>query len=212
MSDTKQLSLSWMRAGSISGIAGIAAYLLAAFVPLPDFLSYLTAFAFGPLVSIGMMGLYHGLSFEKPTPLTQIAAMFGVAAGITVLLMLTVQQAIFSELKTETENNAAPLLPMLKNGLNAVHYGMDIAWDVLISTSVVLFGWAMFRNKFFGKIVGLTGVLLGLLLLSFNLWFFPVPPASISSIDWGPFVALWMVVAFVILLRVSQRVGGDRDK
>jgi hypothetical protein len=37
------------------------------------------------------------------------------------------------------------------------------------------------------------------LLLGFNLWSFPEPPASANSIDWGPFVALWLLATFAML-------------
>jgi len=46
------------------------------------------------------------------------------------------------------------------------------------------------------------------LLLAFNLWYFPTPPASAESIDWGPFVAVWFVVIFVRLLGTEKWARG----
>lgn len=52
--------------------------------------------------------------------------------------------------------------------------------------------------------VGGLAVVLGLLLLGLNLRHFPVPPAESASIAWGPFVALWMMVVFALLVRQAR--------
>jgi hypothetical protein len=202
-----------MRTGGLCGLLGIAAYLAAAFAPLPDVLGYAAAFAFGPLLALGAIGLYHALAFERRTPLLQTAVVFAVGAGFTVLIMLTTQQAIFGVMKDVAARNAGVLdaaqttsLGTLKEGLNAVHFGIDVAWDVLISVAVILFAAAMLGHPKFGRILGGLGIVLGALLLGYNLWYFPVPPASAHSVDWGPFVALWLLVTFALLLRVPKWV------
>jgi hypothetical protein len=210
------LSLKWIGVGGICGLLGIGAYLAAAFAPLPDILSYAAAFAFGPLVAVGSTGLYHCLAIERRGPLVQIAALFGIAGGFTVLIMLTTQQAIFGVMKTTiagaSDQVAADVYRKVSEGLNAVHLGIDVAWDVLISVAVILFGIAMLRHPKFGRVLGGLGILAGGLLLTFNLWYFPAPPASANSIDWGPLAALWFVAVFIQLLRAQiwarERVAG----
>ena len=198
-------SLAWIRTGGVCGLLGIASYLAAAFAPLPDVAAYAAAFAFGPLLAVGLAGARHLLVLERPGPLVDVAALFGVAAGFTVLAMLTVQQAIFGRsaaaIAAAGETPDAQVLRQVRDGLNSVHLGLDVAWDVLIATSVLLFGLAMLRHPRFGHVLGGLGVALGALLLGFNLWFFPTPPASAGSIDWGPFVALWSLAVFVQQLR-----------
>lgn len=204
-------SASWSRVGGVCGLLGIASYLAAAFAPLPEVLGYAAAFAFGPLLAIGLLGLHHDLAGRRPGPLPQIAAAFGVAAGFTVLIMLTVQQAIFGvmgRLPAAADEASKASRAQLEAGLDAVHYGVDVAWDVAISVAVVLFAVAMVRDRRYGRILGGLGAALGLLLLGFNLWYFPQPPASAGSIDWGPAVALWLLAAFVFLLRSSRRRTG----
>jgi len=199
------LSLSWMRAGGVCGLLGIGAYLAAVFAPLPDTLAYTAAFAFGPLLAIGAAGLYHCLALERRGPLLQVAAIAAIAGGVTVLIMLSTQQAIFSMMEraiAEASDSAtADVYRKVADGLNAVHLGIDVAWDVLISVAVILYGFAMMGHPKFGRVMGALGVALGGLLLGFNLWYFPVPPAGAHSIDWGPFVALWMLATFVLVLR-----------
>ena len=54
-----------------------------------------------------------------------------------------------------------------------------------------------------------AGTIDGLLLLVFNVWTFPVPPAEVGSIDFGPFVRLWYRVVTVFLLRGRRSLGAD---
>lgn len=200
--------IAWSRTGGICGLAGIAAYMAAAFVPLPPIATYTAAFAFGPLLAVGLMGLAQCLAARRPGPLPLIAAAFGTAAGFTVLIMLTVQQAIFGMLGRlpagEEGSPARASYEQLEAGLDAIHFGIDVAWDVAISVAVVLFAAAMIRDARFGPVLGWLGGALGLLLLGFNLWHFPVPPAGADSIDWGPAVALWLLAVFVFLLRAGR--------
>jgi len=71
---------------------------------------------------------------------------------------------------------------------------------------VILLGISMVKHPAFGKILGGAGIILGGLLLAFNLYYFPTPPATAESIDWGPAVALWMVVSYVFLLKSTAWV------
>lgn len=210
MTNTVELKRAWVNVGAICGLASIVSYLSAAFVPLPDTLSYVAAFAFGPLVAIGALGLYHCLALHRDGPLVQIATLFAMGAGITVLIMLATQQSIFGVMSAARANTADPIAKdvyeKIALGLNSIHWGMDIAWDMLIGAAVVLFGISMLTHPKFGKIFGTLGIVLGLLLLGFNLYHFPTPPASVDSIDWGPFVALWMTAAFILMLRARAWV------
>ena len=217
MTQDGDLSVGWIRAGGVCGLFAVGAYAAAAFAPLPDTPGYAAAFAFGPLLGLGAVGLYHCLALQRRGPLVQIAALFAVAGGITVLVMLTVQQAIFGlteqAIAEAADPGAADVYRKIAHGLNAVHFGIDVAWDVLISVAVILFGIAMLRHPKFGRVHGGIGIVLGALLLGFNLWYFPTPPASADSIDWGPFVALWFVVTSVRLLRAErwarEKIAGE---
>ena len=208
MDHNLNLKLSWIRAGWVCGLVGVAAYLLAIFAPLPDTLSYVAAFSFGPLLAVGAIGLYHCLSLHRNGPLVQTAALFASAGGVTVLLMLSTQQAIFSTMRSAvtqaTDPSSKEMYGKVREGLNGVQLGMDVAWDVLITVAVILFGVAMLRHPRFGKIIGSLGIVLATLALAFNLYYFPTPPADAGSIDWGPFVALWFVAVFVMMVRAEK--------
>jgi hypothetical protein len=202
LSATSDLHVTWARIGGAAGVIAVASYLAAAFVPMPDVLALSAAFAFGPLLAVGCVGLHRGSPAWSGRPLAQIAAGLAVAAGATVLSMLSVQQAVFATVRNlrgaGASGDVASVDALAALG-NAVHLGIDVAWDVLISAAVILFGVAMLGRPGMGRIMGALGVALGALLLGFNLWYFPEPPASANSIDWGPFVALWLLVTFVTL-------------
>lgn len=195
--------LQWIKTGAIAGVTGIVCYFAAAFIPLPDSLSYLAAFAFGPLLAIGLTGLYFFLSATDKSPRVTIAWVSAIAAGVVLLIMLTVQQSIFSIIvnaKNSLKNTDTDTVTFLKSGLNSIHFGLDIAWDILISISTILFGLTMLRKLGVWKAAGAVGLVSGMLLIGFNLYYFPTPPSTVGSVDFGPLVALWLVVIFILLL------------
>ena len=203
---------AWIRSGSICGLLSMLVYFVAAFVPMPPLPSYAAAFAIGPLLAIGCAGLFYFLTSVDHSPRLMIAATSGVAASLFLLMMLTVQQSSFAIMdKYSQEPGGAEIKAAQKyitDGLNSIHFGMDIAWDVLISIATILFGYSLTRKTIYWKILGITGFVLGLLLLSFNLYHFPNPPESVQSIDWGPFVAFWFIVLFSSVVWSSFRKKG----
>lgn len=194
MSTSPQLHRTWTRTGGISGIAAILAYFGAAFLPLPDTAALVLAFAFGPLVSIASLGLVHALEGERPRVGLRIAGFLGAAAGVTVLAMLTVQQALFAAYADIPASDPARA-SLIALG-NAAHFGLDIAWDCLIAASITLFAFHLWRGAHFGKSLSITGVCCGVGLFAINMAAFPHPPDSIGWLDMGPLCALWMLVVY----------------
>jgi hypothetical protein len=85
--------------------------------------------------------------------------------------------------------------------VDKVQLGLDVSWDVFIAIGTLLFAVNMLGHPRFGRIIGGIGVALAILLLGFNLYSFPIPPANAELIDFGPFVGLWYLVVSVQLLR-----------
>ncbi len=196
---------TWILTGGISGMAGILAYFGAAFLPLPHTAALLLAFAFGPLIAVAALGLPHALHAGAPRVGSRIAAFFGAAAGIMVLAMLCVQQVLFTVYADLPADD--PARPTLIARGDAVHLGLDIAWDLLIATSIVLFAVQMWRAPRFGKVPAVLGMACGALLLGINMAAFPQPPDHIDWFDMGPLCALWMLGVYVQMVRVAGRTG-----
>ncbi|QQR87310.1 MAG: hypothetical protein IPJ76_03555 [Flavobacteriales bacterium] len=202
MERSSPLDRSWTLTGGSCGIAAVLAYFGAAFIPLPDTASLILAFAFGPLVSVASLGLVHALEQGTPRVGIRMAGFLGAAAGITVLAMLAVQQALFAAQGkiTEGDPSRASLIALG----DAVHFGLDIAWDCLIAASITLFAIHFWRDSNFGKVLSVLGVLCGIGLFAINIAAFPHPPDSIGLLDMGPFCALWMLMVYGWMLRAAR--------
>ncbi|HRH69868.1 MAG TPA: hypothetical protein PLB89_10215 [Flavobacteriales bacterium] len=199
-------SRTWVLSGGLSGAVGVFAYFGAAFLPVPDIVGLVLAFAFGPLIAIASLGLAQALINGPPRVGAQVAAFLGAAAGIVVLAMLTVQQALFAAYENIPGTDTART-SLIALG-DAVHFGLDIAWDCLISASIVLFALQMWGSPPFGRIFSTLGVVFGLLLFGINIAAFPSPPDSIGWVDMGPFCALWMLAVYIRMCMA----GRDRKR
>lgn len=209
--NVKTHSVQWGRFGATTSIGAVVAYGAAAFAPLPDEVGRLLAFAFGPLLTLSFVGWYRFLAVRRDGPLLQSACLCGIIAGVLVTSMLVIQvgnnmireEAIAPAASAEVELAARTAW----QAVNRVQFLLDVVWDVFICMAMVLLGASFLRHPLFGKILGGTGMVVGFLLLVFNLASFPYPPAEAGSIDLGPLAALWVLVAAIRLLAVSGRVG-----
>ena len=192
---------SWIRVTWMSGTASVACYFLAAFLPLPDSLVRLLAFAFGPLLSIAFLGLYHCLSDHRRGPTVKIASLFGIIAGVLVTSMLVVQvgnNMVRVDLLATAEDQAArDAIDTAWRAVNRVQYLLDVVWDIFICVATMLLAIVLGSHPRFGRSWGAVGFISGLLLLVFNLQTFPEAPAEAGSVDLGPVVALWMLAVFI---------------
>ncbi|HLO16572.1 MAG TPA: hypothetical protein VK206_17195 [Anaerolineales bacterium] len=81
--------------------------------------------------------------------------------------------------------------------LKAVWWGLDVAWDLYIGTGTILFALCMFGRRGLGAWFAVPGLLIGGLLLIFNIATFPKPPDTAGFVDLGPLVGLWYLVIYV---------------
>ncbi|NJO32782.1 MAG: hypothetical protein HC869_06200 [Rhodospirillales bacterium] len=118
-------------------------------------------------------------------------ALFNITATGFVTMMLVVQQTIFSfhtKFKAEKHEGVSDeQLRWMFREVNSVQLGIDLAWDIFISAGTFLFALGFWGHPVLNKILSIAGMLVALLLLAFNLAYFPVPPAEAGSVDFGPF-------------------------
>ena len=205
MTKENVLTLTWIKLGALAGIIACVIYPLMIAVEMPRLLTVACAAAFGPLLSLASVGLYHLLKLHQKTVTTQIAAGANIIAGSIVNMMLIVQLAISYSmqdyLKNAGEEATKSTLEWIGKVVDKVQLGLDVSWDVFIAIGTLLFAVNMLNHPRFGKILGGAGALLAILLLGFNLYSFPIPPANANLIDFGPFVGLWYLVTSIQTLR-----------
>jgi len=192
----------------VTGLTSIACYFGAAFLPLPDVLTRLLAFAFGPLLSVSFLALYRYLATHRDNPVLQVACLMGIIAGVMVTTMLVVQ---VGNNMVRTESLAAADSDLAREAarqawtaVNRVQYLVDVVWDIFICAATMLLGIYLWGHPRFGKIWGGLGTLAGFLLLVLNLQTFPTAPAYAGSVDLGPVVALWMSAVFVRMIFLKE--------
>ena len=199
---------TWIRLAWITGLTSVACYFGAAFLPLPDVLGLLLAFAFGPLLSVSFLGLYRYFSEHRDGPLLQVACLMGIIAGTMVTMMLVVQvgnNMVRAETLAAADSDSAREAAHLAwRAVDRVQYLVDVVWDIFICSATALLGIVMWSHPRFGKIWGGLGTLAGLTLLALNLQTFPIPPANAGSVDLGPVVALWMSAVFIRMIVLKK--------
>lgn len=213
MNKENTLSLTWIKLGAIAGILACVIYPLMIAVEMPRLLTVACAAAFGPLLSLASVGLYHLLKLHEKTVTAQIAAGANIIAGSIVNMMLVVQLAISYSMKEYVKNAAdaatKSTLELIWKAVDKVQLALDVSWDIFISIGTLLFAVNMLKHPRFGKILGSIGALLAVLLLGFNLYTFPIPPANANLIDFGPFVGLWYLVVSIQALRSLTWAKGE---
>ena len=214
MTDEHKLSNRMMMAGAVSGLASVVAYFGAAFLPVPDAVARLLAFAFGPLLAVSFLGLFHALSDHRDGPALRFGVVLGILAGATVTIMLAVQMGnnmfLDEQLSTADSEAAREAARLVHRAVNRVQMLIDVAWDVFICAAGGLIGVAMLRHPKFGRIWGWTGIAASVALLYFNLDTYPRGPAYAGSVDLGPLLAIWFLAVFVRLAwtGLSPKAGG----
>lgn len=208
MQNIDMLDRSMARAGSLAGMAGVLAYFGAAFLPLPDAATRLLAFALGPLLALGFLGLFHALRDSRDGPLLRFGVTFGLMAGLAVTTMLVIQignnMVLHTQLAATGTEAAKEVARQLHQAVNRVQYLIDVVWDIFITAAGALVGWAMLRHPRFGRIWGGIGIVVSVLLLYLNMDTFPRGPADAGSVDVGPLVAIWFLAVFGRVLWVNR--------
>lgn len=193
----------WNKLTIYCGLSAFISYFLAAMAPLPDKIALLLAFSFGPLFMLTSVGLFYVLKHWKDSINLRIAALFNIVATAMLTMMLVVQltsQEFHQQFKMSDRGNVSEeQLKWIFMEVNSIQLGMDLAWDIFISVGTFFFALVMFNHPKMNKIISVLGMVFSLLLLGFNLTYFPEPPGEIGSIDFGPFVAIWYIVLTIWL-------------
>ncbi len=201
----------WVGSG-IAGIVAVACYILAIAFPWPEtqfgISSALVVVGAWPILSIMYSyGLYSFVAAERESTLNRLAFVFAVAAFTTVLGMIVVQLAVVAGMGEITAGLDDRTTKALRRGLNMIDLGLDVAWDLLIGTALILSAMAMRRRSGLGPAWAIPSALLGMALIVLNAWTFPWPPGDRGLFDIGPFIGVFVMALAARLAILGTRAG-----
>jgi hypothetical protein len=183
------------KTGGICCVAGTLCYLSAAFVPMPDNLSYAVAMCW-PVLSIVFAYAIRGvIGSERESLWNSLAFVFACVAFATVASMISIQLAVrtgAAEFAAEPGADAA-LLGSIRRVARMVDLGMDVAWDFFIGATLFFLGVALSGDSRFGRAWGVLTSGFGLALVVLNSITFPWPPDTRGLFDLGPFIGLFLI-------------------
>jgi len=157
---------NWIKLGIISGLIASFLYPALIFVPMPKIFQLILMMAWGPLLGISAVGGYYFLAIHKKTVSLQIAVISQIIAGVLVTTMLLVQSAI----ELSKPEFIDPASAWVWTSLHRVQLGIDVAWDVYLVLACFLFALNMFNHPKFGKIFSISGILISIALIVFNIF------------------------------------------
>jgi hypothetical protein len=88
-----------------------------------------------------------------------------------------------------------------------IDLGLDVAWDMLIGTALILSGSAMRRRSGLGPPWAISSVVLGVALIALNAATFPWPPGDRGLFDIGPFIGVFVMALAARLTLLGRRAA-----
>jgi hypothetical protein len=152
-------------------------------------------------------GLYSFVAAERESTANRLAFVFAVTAFTTVLAMIVVQLAVGAAIGEITKGLDEPATTALRRGLRMIDLGLDVAWDMLIGTALILSGMAMWRRSGLGPGWAIPSAVFGVALIVLNAATFPWPPGDRGLFDVGPFVGVFVMALATRLTILGRRTA-----
>lgn len=201
----------WVACGA-AGVVGTVCYLLAIVLPWPETqlgrsAGLLTVGAWPILSIVFAYGLYTFVAAEHESTSNRLGFVFAVAAFAMVLAMIVVQLAVGAGLGEMTRGLEESTARALRRAMRLVDLGLDVAWDLLIGTSLAFSGVAMRGRTGLGPGWSIPAIVLGLALIGLNAATFPWPPDSRGLFDIGPFIGVFIMALATRLAWLGRRAA-----
>jgi len=160
-----------------------------------------------PILSIIFAySLYLYVSHDCPSIANRLSFVFA-ALGFTVLAcMISIQLAVKFGTEEYLINTPGKeeQMKLMRHSLRFVDLGIDVAWDLLIGTSLIFLFAAIKGHSQFRLAWALPPLVLGILLMVLNVYTFPKPPNTAGFFDVGPFIGLYIIAISVKLILIGR--------
>ncbi len=199
----------WVGSG-IAGVMAVACYSLAIALPRPEtqlaWSTTLVVSSAWPILGIiYAYGLYSFIAAERESTANRLAFVFAITGLTTVLGMLVVQSAVGAGIGEITGGLDKQTAKALLRGLRMIDLGLDVAWDMLFGTALILWGAAMRRRSGLGLGWAIVSVVFGIGLIVLNAATFPWPPGERGLIDIGPLIGVFLMALAARLVILGSR-------
>jgi len=172
----------------------------------------------GPFLAVfGIMNsyaIYRILAEEYQGSLNRLAYLFSIIAFSYLAAMLLVQETLritLSERYVDAMNSATQeLYTTLFLALDGLDLGIDLAWDLFLSISLILTGYVMSRHSQFKVWFGIPAMICGALLLILNGVTAPFPPNTRGLFDAGPLVGFYSLVVSIYMIIIGFKMRRRR--
>jgi hypothetical protein len=205
MNRIREFETTWVKVGVICGLLACVAYTLSTQVSISFHFNYFLFFAFGPLLCMASVGLYHFLKRHRNSVKLQAGSLFLFTSGVVTTMMATMQGSIRYLLNQyigeAPDESTREILRLILRGVDTTQLGLDIAFDIFISVGTFLIAMAMLTHPKFGNVFGYSGMIVSGVGLLFNLITFPLNPGTRGLIDAGPFFGIWFTVVAIQVIR-----------
>ena len=199
----------WIRYGAWCGLIFSIVFMSTALLPLPDRLSTVLALIMPLFLLVAHVGLFHFLSRQRQSFVNQLAVILGICAPVLVSAMLCVQMSLVSYMArfyTPLDEATRASQINIWRAVDSVQLGLDVAWDMFILPTIILFSLSLMKHPVFGRVFGGVGLFLGVGGLVLNIWTFPTPPINVGLPDVGPFAITWYGILFILMIRAQRKV------
>ncbi len=163
-----------------------------------------------PVLSIVFSySLYQCIASSHQSHSNRLAFIFAALGFTTLGIMISAQLSVtygMQELVSELEGRSEETVGLVRRTARLIDMGIDVAWDLLIGTSLILLAFALRPHPSFGLKWGVPSGILGILLITLNLLTFPWPPGDRNLIDIGPFIGVFIVFLAIRLALIGRRM------
>lgn len=162
------------------------------------------------LIAVGFLGLNKILSYDKKRISVTVGSIFGVIACAIMVELATVQGTIqtkMGKLFLNSTSEQKEVVVNLYRGLRHIDQGLDLAFDFFFFSAWILLGFAMLKNKHFGKVIGSAVIIIFVLTAVLNLWAAPNPP----SLELSPVCCLFILIVYIQALRSVKRIFKEKE-